>query len=75
MKDEDLIQTLRTASESQNNIPLKMLLTIAAERLEQFSSNPTVAYAVSDVHHNLLSINPKIDVEWSNGVTELVKRV
>ena len=75
MKDEDLIKTLRTASEAQNNIPLKMLLTIAAERLEQFSSNPTVAYAVADINHNLLGVNPLIDVEWHNRVTELVKRV
>lgn len=35
MKDQDLINTLRTAAETQDNIALKMLLLMAADRLEQ----------------------------------------
>jgi len=33
--NEELIKTLKTASESQDNIALKMLLLIAAERIER----------------------------------------
>ena len=35
MTNEELIKTLKTASESQDNIALKMLLLIAAERIER----------------------------------------
>jgi hypothetical protein len=35
MTDQELAQTLRTAAESQDNIALKMLLVMAAERLEK----------------------------------------
>ena len=35
MTNEELIQTLKTASESQDNIALKMLLIIAAERIQE----------------------------------------
>ena len=35
MKDQDLINTLRKAAETQDNIALKMLLLMAADRLEQ----------------------------------------
>jgi hypothetical protein len=34
MSNKELAQTLRTAAESQDNIALKMLLIMAAERLE-----------------------------------------
>jgi hypothetical protein len=34
MKNKELIDTLKTASESQENIALKMLLIMAAERIE-----------------------------------------
>jgi hypothetical protein len=35
MTDNEIAQTLRTAAETQDNIALKMLLLMAAERLEQ----------------------------------------
>ena len=35
MTNQELINTLRKASESQNNIALKMLLIMAAERMER----------------------------------------
>ena len=35
MEDQDLVNTLRRAAETQDNIALKMLLLMAAERLEQ----------------------------------------
>ena len=35
MINQELIYTLRKASESQDNIALKMLLIMAAERIEQ----------------------------------------
>ncbi len=35
MKDQDLVNTLRRAAETQDNIALKVLLLMAAERLEQ----------------------------------------
>jgi len=35
MTDRELIDTLKKASESQDNIALKMLLLMAAERIEQ----------------------------------------
>ena len=35
MTNKELIHTLRKASESQDNIALKMLLIMAAERLER----------------------------------------
>ncbi len=35
MTDEELIQTLKTASESQDNIALKILLIMAAERIQK----------------------------------------
>jgi hypothetical protein len=35
MSNKELAQTLRTAAESQDNIALKMLLIMAAERLEE----------------------------------------
>ena len=35
MTNQDLINTLRKASESQDNIALKMLLIMAAERMER----------------------------------------
>lgn len=75
MKDEDLIQTLRTASESQNNIPLKMLLTIAAERLEVLASNPVIAYGVSGKGNVLFQINSAKGVVWQEGCTELVRKI
>jgi hypothetical protein len=34
MSNKELAQTLRTAAESQDSIALKMLLIMAAERLE-----------------------------------------
>jgi hypothetical protein len=34
MTNQELIDTLRKASESQDNIALKMLLIMAAERME-----------------------------------------
>jgi len=34
MSNQELAQTLRTAAETQENIALRMLLIIAAERLE-----------------------------------------
>ena len=34
MTDQELIATLKTAAESQDNIALKMLLIMAAERIE-----------------------------------------
>ena len=34
MTNQELINTLRKASESQDNIALKMLLIMAAERME-----------------------------------------
>jgi hypothetical protein len=46
MTNEELIKTLRTASKSvDGNIALSMLLTIAAERIEELSSDSeTKAY-------------------------------
>lgn len=41
MKDSELIQTLRTASEIQDNFALKMLLIIAAQRLEELCTHTT----------------------------------
>lgn len=35
---QELIKTLKTASESQDNIALKMLLIMAAERIERLHS-------------------------------------
>ena len=35
MTDKELAQTLRTAAETQSSLPLKILLMMAAERLEQ----------------------------------------
>ena len=35
MTDKELINTLRTAAQTQDNIALKMLLLMAAERLEE----------------------------------------
>ena len=35
MTDQELIETLRIASKSQDNIALQMLLIMAAERIEQ----------------------------------------
>ena len=35
MTNQELIDTLKKASESQDNIALKMLLIIAAERIER----------------------------------------
>ena len=35
MTNQELIDTLKTASESQENIALKMLLIMAAERIER----------------------------------------
>jgi hypothetical protein len=35
MTNDELISTLKTAAESQANIALKMLLLLAAERIEQ----------------------------------------
>jgi hypothetical protein len=35
MTNQELIDTLRKASESQDNIALKMLLIMAAERMER----------------------------------------
>lgn len=35
MTNRELIDTLKKASESQDNIALKMLLIMAAERIEQ----------------------------------------
>lgn len=35
MTNKELIDTLKTASESQDNIALKMLLIMAAERIER----------------------------------------
>lgn len=35
MTNQELIDTLRKASESQDNIALKMLLIMAAERIER----------------------------------------
>ena len=45
MTDKELIDTLKKASESQDNIALKILLNIAAERIERhhaalFGTNP-----------------------------------
>lgn len=34
MSDQELANTLRTAAQTQDNIALKMLLLMAAERLE-----------------------------------------
>ena len=38
MTNQELISTLRKASESQDNIALKMLLIMAAERIERLHS-------------------------------------
>jgi hypothetical protein len=35
MSDKELVATLRTAAETQDNIALKMLLIMAAERIEK----------------------------------------
>ena len=35
MTNKEIAQTLRTAAETENNIALKMLLLMAAERLEK----------------------------------------
>lgn len=35
MSNKELIDTLKTAAESQENIALKMLLIMAAERIER----------------------------------------
>lgn len=37
MTDEIIIESLRNAAEAENNLALKMLLEIAAGRLEQLS--------------------------------------
>jgi hypothetical protein len=37
MKTEELINTLKIAAESEANVALKMLLIMAAERLEELS--------------------------------------
>ncbi len=37
MSDQDLIRTLRIASESQDSIALKMLLSMAADRILELS--------------------------------------
>ena len=39
MTNQELINTLRKASESQDNIALKMLLIMAAERMERLHSS------------------------------------
>ena len=39
MSTEELINTLKIASETEDNIALKMLLLMAAERLEQEKLN------------------------------------
>ena len=39
MTDKELINTLRTAAQTQDNIALKMLLLMAAERLEETNEN------------------------------------
>ncbi len=38
MTNQELIDTLRKASESQENIALKMLLIMAADRMERLHS-------------------------------------
>ena len=38
MTNDELIATLKTAAETQNNIALKMLLLMAAERIQQVES-------------------------------------
>jgi hypothetical protein len=37
MSNEQLISTLRTAAEAESNIALKMLLIMAAERIEELN--------------------------------------
>jgi hypothetical protein len=37
--NQELINTLKKASESQDNIALKMLLTMAAERIERLHAS------------------------------------
>lgn len=39
MSNQELINTLRKAAESQDNIALKMLLIMAAERIERLHSS------------------------------------
>jgi len=41
MTDQELIDTLRKASESQDNIALKMLLIMAAERIGNLNEKNT----------------------------------
>lgn len=38
MSSDELISTLKTAAESQDNIALKMLLLMAAERIEELKN-------------------------------------
>lgn len=39
MSTDDLIKTLKTASETADNIAIKMLLLMAAEKLDQLKEN------------------------------------
>ena len=39
MSNDELIRTLKKASETQDNIALKMLLIIAAERIEKLNNS------------------------------------
>lgn len=39
MNDQELIDTLRKASESQDNLALRMLLIMAAERIENLKQS------------------------------------
>ena len=41
MTDKELIDTLKKASESQDNIALKMLLIMAAERISELKNETT----------------------------------
>ena len=52
MTNDELIATLKTAAESQDNIALKMLLLMAAERIQQERNINGLLMAVEEAIKN-----------------------
>lgn len=52
MTNEELIATLKTASDAQDNIALKMLLLMAAERVQQERDLSGLLFAVEEAIQN-----------------------